>query len=231
MPTIAPLHGAMGDALWIFGGGDAASNADLAEVWTSTAMAPNGSTVAATMRGFPDAAMTNHPDYALIGATAVGLDASHAVVVGWYGPQCAAGVPTFGGPDRCDFDAMTSRSFTVDGMTGRAVATTTRQRHAFGAGVRMSDGSALVVGGIGALTLTPNTGTEHFVATVPSSGAAMLDDVQPLLNQARVFQAAAALDDGGVIVFGGLGINTTTATPSVNLIGAPEVMYLPRASM
>lgn len=233
MPSLAPIHGAMGDALWIIGGGDAASNADLAEVWTASAMLPSGSTAVANMapRMFPDAAGTSHPDYSLIGATAVPLDAAHAVVVGWFGPLCDPTAPTApifsGGTERCEF-STTTRSFTINGMTGAAVATTTHTRHAFGAGVRMSDGSVLVTGGVGALALTTTNGTDHFNATVPATGAAQTSDVQPILTMPRVFHAMAALDDGGALVVGGLNINTTGTAPSIGLLAAPEVLYLPR---
>lgn len=233
MPTIAPIRGSMGEALWIFGGGDAARNADLAEVWTPSATAPSGGTVSAAMRMFPDT--TDHPEYALIGASAVPLDATHAVVVGWYGPLCdpagSATAPVFGSSaslERCDFPLTGSRSFTVDGMTGRATLTTTHTRHAFAAGVRMSDGTALFTGGIGALTMVTAGTTDHFNATVPGTGAAATSDVQPMLNQPRAFHAQAALDDGGALVVGGLSINTTASVPTVTIVTGPEVLYLPR---
>lgn len=236
MPSIAPIHGAMGDALWIVGGGAATSNDDLAEVWTSTATSANGSTVAATMRMFPNGSGTaaDHPELSLIGATAVPLDATHAVVVGWYGPVCDPSdttTPVFSGTvageTRCEF-STTTRSFTIDGMTGRAVATPTHARHAFGAGVRMSDGSALVTGGIGALALTTTNATDSFAATVPSTGIADNSTAQPILSMPRVFHAMAALDDGGALVVGGLNINTTGTAPSVGLLAAPEVIYVAR---
>ncbi len=242
MPSIAPVHGTTGDALWIIGGGDVTSNADLAEIWSPSATLASGSTVAASsvaMHMFPDgdASVTNHPEYALIGATAVPLDATHAVVVGWYGPYCdpTAAMPTApvfagAGLTRCEFTATGTRSFTVDGMTGRGVPTTTHSRHAFGAGVRMSDGSVLVTGGIGGLALTTTNATEQFAATVPASGVAQNTSVMPMLTQARLFHAMAALADQGAFVVGGLSINTTGTAPSIGLVGAPELLYLPRAT-
>jgi hypothetical protein len=234
-PSIVPLHAATGDSLWIIGGGDAAANADLAEVWTQTAAAPNGSTVPATMRMFPDGMATSadHPEYAFLGATAVALDPGHAVVVGWYGPLCnatgpMAAVPMFAGATgltRCDF-AISTRSFTIDGMTGRAVATTTHTRHAFGAGVHLTDGSALVTGGAGTLMMNPGTGLEHFAAMVPATGSAQISMETPPLAAARSFHAMAALDDAGALVIGGLNINGSSTVPTVTLVGLPEILYL-----
>jgi len=236
MPTIAPIHGTAGDALWIFGGGDAVANADLAEVWAPSMTLASGSTVPATMRMFPDGttSSTDHPEYALIGATATALDAGHAAVVGWYGPLCnpAATPPTApvfsGGMGlvRCDFPIGMSRSFTVDGTTGHAVNTTTHNRRAFGAAVRMSDGSVILNGGIGLLTLATVNTTDQLNPMVPATGAAMTSDFQPLLMQPRAFHAMAAFEDMGAIAIGGLALNTT-GTPSIGLVGTSEALYLP----
>ncbi len=233
MASVVPLHGAMGDSLWIFGG-DAASNTDLAEVWTASTSAPSGMTVAATTRMFPDGTATSadHPEYALVGASAVSLDAQHAVLVGWYGPYCAPAAlttPVFAGGAgvvRCDAPMTgSSRSFTIDGMTGHAAVTPTRNRHAFGAGVRLDDGSALVNGGLGALVLTTSNTTEHFGAMVSSGDVATTDEVQPLLAQTRAFHTMAALADGGALVIGGASITGTT-TPTLTLVGPAEAFYL-----
>lgn len=232
-PSVVPLHGAMGDALWIIGGSAATTNGDIAEVWTSTAAAPNGTTAAATGT-FTAAAMVTHPEFSLARATAIPLDASHALIVGWYGPSCdttaTPPAPSFAGTALCDADppstmALTSRSFTLDGMTGVATRTVTRNHHALTAGVRMSDGSALVAGGIGSLTLVANNTTDHFGAMV-TLGAATNDAVQPLMMQARMLHAMAALDDGGALVLGGITISG--ATPTATVLASPEVLYLPR---
>ena len=232
MASVVPLHGATGDSLWIFGG-DAASNTDLAEIWTTSMTVPSGTTASVPMT-FPDGMMPSgapHPEYALVGASAVSLDAQHAVLVGWYGPYCAPTAlttPVFAGGAgvvRCDAPTTgSSRSFTVDGMTGHATATATRNRHAFGAGVRLDDGSALVNGGFGALLLTTSNTTEHFSAMVSSGGPATTDEVQPLLGQTRAFHTMAALADGGALVIGGVSI--TGATPMLTLVGPAEVFYL-----
>lgn len=232
MPTAVALHGTSGDAIWILGGTDAASNDDLAEVWTASTTTGSGSTVAATMRDFPDAAGTDRPELALVGATATQLDATHAVVVGWYGPLCdASGMPAFSGVaiERCDFPVTGSRSYTLNGATGTASTTSTHTRHAFGAAARLDDGSVLVTGGVGARTLVTANSTEHFQAMVPTGGSAQLSDFQPILAQGRAFHAMAALPDGGAIVVGGINIDTTTATvPTARLLMSPEVVYLPR---
>jgi hypothetical protein len=236
-PNVVPLHGAMGDALWIIGGGDATTNADLAEIWTPSMSMPSGTTVAATMRMFPEGTMTsgNRPELSLVGATAVPLDASHAVVVGWYGPLCDATmmppVPAYAGSttglERCA-RGLTSRSYTLDGMTGRAVTTNTHTPHAFGAGVQMSDGTVLMSGGFAELSLVSATGSEHFNAMVGASGAAQFDEVTALLAAPRAFHTMTALDDLGALVVGGITINTTGATPTVMLAAAPEIFYLGR---
>jgi hypothetical protein len=241
MPAVVPLHSASGDSLWIVGGGTAASNADLAEVWTQTAMNANGTTVPATMYGhtpmFPSATAGDHPELNLTHATAISIDASHALFVGWYGPRCnpadsthTTPYPAFAGTSLCDpaaGSASMNWSFTIDGMTGIATGTGTHNRHAFGAGVHMSDGSTLVAGGIGSLGFTPNNTTDAFDAMI-LTGSAHNNALQPLLATGRMLHSMAALDDGGALVLGGLALTTSSTPITATLLASPEVMYLPR---
>lgn len=231
-PALAVMQGAMGQGVWIIGGGAAASNADIAEVWTSTTAAPFGTT---TM-GVPASVTMDHPEWSLTGASALTLGESHAVVTGWLGPLCdptsaTPTLPTFtGGTELCNFPAPSEpvRNFTIDGMTGRPVVTTAGARHAFGASVAMSDGTGLVIGGLSDLSLHATNAVEHWSATVLATGSAQLTDMRPTLMQARAFHAAAPLDDRGAIVVGGLSVNTTGAAPSIGLVGTVEVVYLGR---
>lgn len=229
-PALAVMQGTTGEGVWIIGGGAATSNADIAEVWTSTTAAPFGTTA----MGFPLSVTMEHPEWSLVGATALSLGASHAVVTGWLGPLCdptsaTPTIPTFtGGTELCNFPAPSEpvRNFTIDGMTGRPVVTTAGARHAFGAGVAMTDGTALVIGGLSDLSLHATNAVEHWSATVLATGAAQLTDMRPTLAQARAFHAAAPLDDRGAIVVGGISFNTTGAAPSVGLVGTTEILYL-----
>ena len=236
-PAIVPLHGASGDSLWIIGGGAAMANEDIAEVWTSSAMNANGTTAHAPAGTFAAMSTTPHPEMNLVRATAIPLDTSHALVVGWYGPTCSppdmthpTPFPAFGAATLCDPSSATSTmnwSFTIDGMAGTATATTTHNRHAFAAGVRMSDGSALVAGGIGSLAFVTNNTTDAFDPTI-MAGTAHNNAVQPLLAQPRMLHSMAALDDGGVLVLGGIALTTSGTTLTAGVVAAPEVMYLPR---
>lgn len=236
MPSLAVIHGTSADEVWIFGGGDAMANSDLAEVWTSA----TARTVPASMRMFPGGT-SDRPEYSLARPTAVSLDAAHAVVVGWYGPACAAGAGTPVYPDSMNqcagmvcapcgppdaADATQRRSFTVAGATGIATKTSVRTAHAFAAGVHMTGGTALITGGIVGLGLQTTNTTDHFNATVGAGGDAQESDVRPLLMQGRAFHAMAPLDDDGALVFGGALFATDGS--AVTLFGAPEVLYLPR---
>jgi hypothetical protein len=244
MPGVAVVHGTSADEVWIFGGAAASSAADLAEVWTS---ATTRTTPAAglMMRAFPGPAYAAMPmgtmpaiaQLALMRPSTASLDAGHAVVIGWYGPQCAngAGTPTF--PDAsglcdgmtcapCGADTTNSRNFTLTGNTGNAAPTATRNAHTFGAAVRMTGGTVLTTGGVVGFGLQTTNTSDHFNATVGASGAAQESDVRPLLMQGRAFHSMAALDDDGVLVFGGALFATDGS--AVTLFGAPEVLYLPR---
>lgn len=241
LATPRPLPGAiglttgpdgMGPSVWIFGGGNAGSNADLAEVWQPTTD-PNGATmVASEVSMFPQApgaADTTHPEYSLVrpDVAAVG-GGTHALVIGWLGPLCDPGgsVPFF--PAAGAMTALcaqdTARSFTVDGETGETVATETMSPHALASAAQLDDGRVVVVGGIGSLSWTRQASIELFTGQVASGEAIRSPDRYTLLTQ-RVLHATAALPGGGAFTVGGLTFEADVS--GVTLVPTAEVLYMP----
>lgn len=231
MPTTIAVGAAGREALWFLGGGDALDNGDLGDRYSSMGGNGNGSLVPpGAMNMFPSS--TARPELNLWRPTAIPLgDGTRAIVVGWLGPACEDGMtapvfPTTAGTSyvRCGYDMAATRSFTL-AETGLATATTVRNAHAFGAGARLSDGTAIVTGGFVGLGMQTNNTTDHFAATVGTAGTATLTEVRPLLRTARAFHTMSALEGRGVLVFGGM--SRSADGTAVTISAAPEVLYLP----
>jgi hypothetical protein len=229
MPSTVTIGAAGHESLWILGGGEALSNAELADRYSPMGGNGNGTTVpAGTMNMFPGT--MPRPELGLWRPTAYPLgDGTHAIVVGWLGPACVSGTTTPVFPtdpvayDRCGAGTMT-RSYTM-ADTGLATATPVVTPHAFGAGARLSDGSVLVSGGFTGLNLATSMVTSLFAPNVTTAGIAMETATHPMLRAARAFHTVSALEDRGVLTVGGMGLGSDGA--SIAITAAPEVLYLP----
>lgn len=213
---------------WIFGGGDAASNDDLAELYRAGSGADVlGSSLPATMSGFPDSTGTARPEFALFRplAEVVG-GGTHALVVGWYGPRCTAGTGTAvfdAASPYCAYSPASMRSFTVNASTGVATTTILRNAHAFGASAVLSDGRVVITGGMSGLNFQAGNTIDVFTGMV-ASGSAALSDLRPLLSRARAMHTTVALPDAGMVTFGGIAPSADLS--SITLVTGIEVNYL-----
>ncbi len=240
-PSAVGLGGSEDPRVWIFGGGPATSNAELADVWTPDpdGANPNGSVVPANTppSAFPNPnaarASDAHPEYALVRPVVAALgDGAYALVTGWYGPRCPLNMftvpPIFetsmtsicavgrgpGNPDR---------SFTVanaDGGTNRTQPPS-GTRHAFGEAVTLADGRVLVVGGVEDEIFTPIAQTVVYTGVMSgmargTGGARLVDG--------RLFHGAARILDTGVLVVGGAVFDS--AGTSMRLVDRTEALML-----
>jgi len=230
-------------AVWLFGGGAATSDADLAEVWTpgATAAAGTFASASAAPLSFPrqsPSVEVSHPEWSLTAPLVERLDSSHVVVMGWFGPRCAQGVSPMMATARfedgmtpteaCPFSRTQLRSFTVDVTTGLASPTLLRNPHAFGASARLDDGRIVVTGGITSLSWETNNTIDVLRGTVSADGSAALDPATPVLRIKRAMHVTVPLPDGGALSVGGLSWSADLS--STVLAAQPEVLYLSPAS-
>jgi hypothetical protein len=215
----------MDGRVWIFGGGVAASNADLAEVWSPSPTDPNGTIEPATA-STDFASDGDHPEWSLFRPDAIAIaGGSYALVVGWLGPTCAGGAtsPSFGGSEVCGANNL--RSFTVNAQTGEALVTMTTGPHAFGGATRLDEGNVAVAGGLANLTLTRQASVEVFtgetmdgVATLSGSGASM--------RIQRAFHTTTKLPHLGMLSVGGF--NVASDGRMLGVLPSAEALYLRR---
>jgi hypothetical protein len=230
LPTSRPTPGAavLGSGgmqrVLVAGGGEATSDAQLADVWIGMDRGLGSITSAniITPTGSPQWDL-----YRPIVETVGG--GQGALVLGWYGPRCPAGtnMPTFT-PDedaqRCAYGV--NRAFTFEVATNRATGTATMRQHAFGASTRLDDGTIVVSGGVSELTLDVNGSVDYYGNAIVG-GAAQLIATTQTLRQRRALHAMARVPEGGYLVFGGVTFSTdgrATVTP----VAAPEVLYIQR---
>ncbi len=226
--------------VWIVGGRRAASNDELAEIWTQpTATAPNGTLVAATSTGFPGAmgsATEERPEFSTLRPelAVVGSSGSHLLSVGWLGPLCAEGstAPVFagstGGVEELCPTGMPERSFTTRLSGGATIGTSSGSPHALGSSARLDDGSFVVTGGVSNLVMTAQSAVDRFTGNVmadravrESGGTRMVT-----LRAQRALHASAALPGSGVLSTGGVAF--TPDTTSATLVSpAAEALFLP----
>jgi hypothetical protein len=225
-------------SVWIFGGAEAGSNADLVEVWTETMRnRPTGATASASTAPlrFPGE-MRDRPEWSLWRPLVETVsNGTRALVVGWYGPQCVVGMPmsvVFAGgaepTERCGFlRTGPTRSYTVELATGVAIPTMVRNPHALGASARLDDGRVLVSGGLTSIIWEVNNTIDVFTGGVDGAGAAQMSSLQPTLRVRRALHTATPLPDRGMLVLGGINFPDPGLT-RVQLVGAAEVIYLGR---
>jgi hypothetical protein len=211
--------------VWIFGGGAAASNADLAEIWSPSPTDRNGTIEAANaMTMFANDG--DHPEWSLFRPDVVAIDdGSHALVVGWLGPTCAAGAmdPSFGGAEACG--SSNARSFTVNGETGAATATMTTSPHAWGGAARLDEGNVVIAGGLANTTLTRQASVEVFTGGV-MDGAAILSGSRLMTVTQRALHTTTRLQHLGVLSVGGVNISADGRT--LSFLSMAEALYLRR---
>jgi hypothetical protein len=211
---------------WVIGGGDPASNDDVAELWRAgTGSDVIGSSLPATMSGFPGTPSMPRPEFSLFRPLVERInEGRHAVVVGWYGPRCTAGSPAFDAASPyCPYAAASLRSFTIDASTGAATPTMVRNAHAFGASAVLDDGRVVITGGVLGLNFQAGNTIDVFSGAV-AAGAASLADVRPLLGRARAFHTTVALPDQGFMTFGGIAPAADIA--SISLVPGVEIQFL-----
>lgn len=238
-PRPAPSAAGTGGQVWIFGGGVAGSNEDLAEVWTAADDDPNGSTnPASTLGEFPASAVGSEeprPEYGLVrpSVAAVGEGAG-VLVVGWYGPLCEEGSrsPIFPEGEMiqvCDSPSGATRSFTVTVGTGLTSRTEVRL-HAFGALAELTDfgqtpGSrhVAITGGIANASWGANAAIDVFADELNAAGTA--DPVTGLgvsLSSQRIFHTSTGVPGYGMVTIGGMsfdvGVENVRIEPEVEVV-------------
>ncbi len=225
--------------VWIVGGTFAASNEDLAEIWSQpTATAPNGTLVPATSTGFPasDGASTDpRPEFSTLrpALASVGTGRSHLLSVGWLGALCAEGTttPVFagstGGVEELCANGAPDRSFTTR-VSGAGVtqATAVGAPHALGSSAQLDDGSFVVTGGVSNLVMTAQSAIDRYTGNVMADRAVRQTGSTVTLHAQRAFHASAALVGHGVLSTGG--VVFTPDTTGAMLVATPvaEVLYL-----
>ncbi|UJR80124.1 Hypothetical protein I5071_21680 [Sandaracinus amylolyticus] len=219
-------------SVWILGGNDARSDADLAEVWSGAADDATGASAPANAEPllFPQemaGVAVSRPEWSFVRPIVEPIaDGENVVVIGWYGPLCEAGTMTavFAGGaasvERCGF---ARRSFTIDVETGLATPTMTNNPHAFGASARLDDGRVLATGGIGALVWSVNNTIDVLTGAVDAMGAAVVSPTPLQLAEGRALHTTTALPDGGALTVGGLRFDASVMNAS---LPQPEVIYL-----
>lgn len=244
-PRPAPSAIGMRDRVWIFGGAAAASNADLAEVWQTSATDPLGSVMGATEVGqFPSSAAgvaEDRPEYALLRPQVAPVaEGSRALVLGWYGPSCDPGVttPRFSDPalpaELCNSPGTSgTRSFTVNGATGLATPTMARPR-AMGAIAETwcfrsdrAERYQVATGGAANTTWVSQNNIDVFDGMVEASGAASRRTDPSLgLASPRLLHTSTGVPGLGVVTVGG--ITFSTSLDQVLFSRTVEVVFLPR---
>jgi hypothetical protein len=222
-PGAAVLGAGAMQRVFVAGGGDATSDAQLADVWLGAGERLGSATSASivTPVGAPQWNLYRPIVEAFGGGQAV-------LVLGWYGPWCGGGTstPTFtrdADSERCPYGM--NRAFTFEVATNSAFGSQTTRPHAFGASARLDDGTVVVAGGLSELTLETSASIDYHRYT---RGAAQLTESPQSLRQRRAFHAMAPLPEGGYLVFGGATFSTdgrATLTP----LAAPEIMFVERA--
>ena len=220
--------------VWIFGGTPAAaSNDELAEIWTPDPTAANGSVENATTTSYPGAG--DHPEFALLGPSvaAIGTSGDHALVVGWMGPSCMPGgsVPDFAGTELCpSMGGGPPRSHSVDGATGDVLGAATNSPHALAGAATLDDGSVVISGGIANLLWTAQPSIELFTGRI-SSGNAELSPSRFVMRSPRAMHTTSALKQLGMLSVGGISVaSASTGSPSLSILDGAEVLYLPRSA-
>lgn len=240
LPSALGVGAGTSAKVWIVGGTAAATNDDLAEIWSPpTSSMPNGSLVAATSTGFPalaGGAGEPHPEFSLLRPELanVGGGGSHLLAVGWLGPSCAAGmaVPVFagssGGAEELCATGMPERSFTTRLTGGATAGTPVGAPHALGASARLDDGSFVVTGGVSNLVMTAQQAVDRFTGNVMADRAVRESGGSSAvtLRAQRALHASAALPGSGVLSTGG--VVFTPDTSSAMLVTSPvaEILFL-----
>ena len=202
------------------------TNAELADVWTPDDDEPNGAMRAATDTtlglAFPapvPATTEEHPEYAHVRPAVAALSgAEYALVTGWYGPRCPAGMtnaaPVFAGESICDHRGGLDRSFTVrnDGGATTRTSPPSSARHGLADAVSMRDGRVMIVGGVenGSFTTIRATVVYDRIDGNRAAGSGSAS-----LASGRIFHAAAPIFDSGAVVTGGIAFDPSGTTASL----------------
>lgn len=223
MPGAVSING----QVWIFGGGGATSNADLADIWAPAAGEPNGAiTVASEATEFPNISAgveQDEPRFSHVRPNVVPVaNGERPLVVGWYGTQCnldgsgpvfsAVGVPT----ELCNPPGAGARTAFTVSTSGVTTPTNVRPR-AFGAAVELwrrpipemnfvngTTGEIALTGGIANLTLTGQPGIEVFTGMISSTGEATTDStLSASLSTQRFLHGSASAPGGAIVTAGG----------------------------
>ena len=237
----APSAVGLGDTVWIFGGGVAEDNTQMAELWTAGEM-PNGSIELASDAGaFPDATLdapAEHPEYSLIRPMAVAVGAGHALVMGWYGARCLPDMSTevFTSPVPTEFcnspTPPRTRSFTVDSSNGLAIPTEVRPQafgevavtHDFDMGDPDARTRIVAIGGVANSTWSPQRSAEVFDGTVRTTGtAAKALGTGVALMDGRFFHTATGVPGLGVVSVGGVQFSSRGG---LSLVDRIEVFWI-----
>ncbi|MFT5355179.1 MAG: hypothetical protein ACI9KE_002395 [Polyangiales bacterium] len=224
MPSAFVLN----DSVWIYGGGGATDDADLAEVWDGGT--PVGETAPATEQGF-ELSADPHPELALLRPQAVSNAAGDKVLVtGWFGPQCdsladAPELPTYTGLDlfRCTepvgtiADTPPRNFFISESVT--PFQPSSNQNQAFASAVRLEEPDSVIVLG----------GLKRDLETRAAAVGYLFESETPLgsscLRAQRALHASTLLPGNRILTTGGIRKVLATGTFILTAPGA-EMMSL-----
>lgn len=194
-PGAAVVGSGASQRVIVIGGGNATTEAGIADTWVPGAMAI-GTPTAEPLTGASPAWNLYRPLVETVGPDG-GLG---AVAIGWFGARCTGMTTAFDGADLCGAVPAGSRSFVFDQTTRRGTGITPLGLHAFGASTRIDDGTIVATGGISSLALETNASIDMFGTSIPL--APVVTTLS--LRQRRALHAMAALPEGGYLVFGGV---------------------------
>jgi len=234
------------DRVWIVGGAEPASNADLAEIWVPDVATPGGGTTTAANDPtiFPGSITTGdpeRPEIALFGPNTVysedAAGAGYVVAYGWYGPVCGIDMPMrpvfTGGEDlfRCGAPATVplNRNFAIAGETGSTTtfAAPSGNVHAFADAARLPDGTIIVAGGTRDLPLDARGAVSVQGAIDPAGRPGARAGVANMLSTVRIFNRVTPMGTTGALVTGG--VNFSRGGAPATIVDAAEAIVLPYA--
>lgn len=216
----SPAAVTLDTGVWIIGGADAASNDDIAEVWTAEGDAA-GATRPATDLGF--GADGPHPEFALHFPTVAAVDGDVGLVVGWYGPRCemvgAELAPTFTGTSRCPAPVNPDRNFSITAATGVTASfqLPSARTTSFASAVRLDQRIVVTGGSSGADTFAQMTEVVPAVGAAPTRAPFVAS-----LGTPRAFHRSVSIPNG-FLTLGGIAL--TDDAPPLRLLTNPPETY------
>jgi hypothetical protein len=220
-PGAVALRAGEAGFVWLFGGGAAHANADLADRWFASTRDAPGSVAPASESAFPNlthADASERAGYAFSRPLAVALGpASHAFVTGGLGLRCdGRGAPSFAGRSPCaDHESLRS-GFITEAQTGRTEPVPLSTAHILGAACSLPDGAGVLSGGFADLAFAA-----HATVHVLRLGTPLTAQERSLVAP-RALHTSTSFGPAGVLTFGGVALHGS----ALELVSTAEVLWL-----